>query len=193
MDGTHVVGPEYDETEVVRGMVGTEKVTITRMHEDGRVDRMERQKYPKDKDVRRFVSDETVEDTTKEKRRNITDRPQKKQTTITHKDGTYIHSTDVTDVERTHIHKKEREHFGPRRPEEKFLPETERLDQQRKVSYVVTIHQQVGRCGAFATKVVTTFWFHSWFRSQRSKLKLKIHFRSVKTIHLTMGLLIVVF
>ena len=124
--------PRYDDT--VRDKVGTEKVTITQTKEGGRVDRMERQKYAKDQDVGRIVIDETVEDTPKEIRRQITDRSQKRETTTTRQDGTYVHSTDVKDVERTYIHKKEREHFGPRRPEEKFLPETEKLDHQRKVS-----------------------------------------------------------
>jgi hypothetical protein len=126
--------PRYDGTEVVREKVGTERVTITRMHEDGRVDQMERQKYPKDKDVGRTAIDETVEERTKETRRKITDRPQKKETTTTRRDVTDIHRTDVKDVERTYIHKKEKEHFRPTRPEEQFLPEREKLDHERKVS-----------------------------------------------------------
>jgi hypothetical protein len=125
--------PRYDETEVDREKVGTEKVTITRTYEDGRVDRMERQKYPNDKDVGRIVMDETVEKTPKEVRHKITDRPRKKETTTTRNDVIDIHRTDVKDVQRTYIHK-EKEHFGPTRPEEQFLPETERLDHQRKVS-----------------------------------------------------------
>ena len=124
----------YDKPEVARETIGKDKVTITRTYEDRRVERMERQKYPNDKEVGRVVTDETVEEPPKDLRREITDRSQKKESTTVRKDETDIHRTEVKGFDRTYIGKNEREHFGPRRPEEQFLPETERLDGERKVS-----------------------------------------------------------
>ena len=124
----------YDKPEVAREIIGTDKVAITRTYEEGQVERMERQKYPKDKEVGRVVTDETVEEAPKDVRREITDRSQKKESTTTCKDETDIHRTELKGFERTYIRKNERDHFGPRRPEEQFLPETERLDGERKVS-----------------------------------------------------------
>lgn len=124
----------YDKPEVAREMIGTEKVTITRTYEDGRVEKMERQKYPNEKEIGHIVFDETVEETSKDVRRTITDRPQKKETTSTCKDETDTRRTDVKDFERTYDRENDRERFEPRRPEEQFLPETERLHGERKVS-----------------------------------------------------------
>lgn len=124
----------YDKPEVAREMVGTEKVTITRTYEGGQLEKMERQKYPSDREVGRILIDETVEDTPKDIRGKITDSSQKKETTATCKDETGIHRTDVKDFERTHIREEQREHFRRRRPEEQFLPEADRLDSERKVS-----------------------------------------------------------
>ena len=129
--------PRHDQTEVYRGMIGTEKVTITQTYEDGRVEKMHREAYPNEKDVGRTVTDETRDKTPQDDHRRVTDRSLKKEATTTRKDRTGIHRTDVKDVERKYVTEKQEKHFGPKRPEEQFLKETERLDYQRKVSSTI--------------------------------------------------------
>ena len=124
----------YDKPQVGGEMVGTEKVTITRTYEGGQLEKMERQKYPDDREVGRILIDETVDDTPKDIHGKITDSCQKKETTATCKDETGIHRADVKDFGRSHIREEQREHFRRRRPEEQLLPEADRLDGERRVS-----------------------------------------------------------
>ncbi|XP_028404537.1 trichohyalin-like [Dendronephthya gigantea] len=122
--------PRYDETEITKGKFGTEKVSVIRAYDDGKVDRMERQKSPRDHEVGRILIEETVEEVPKESRQ-ITDKSQEETTTF-RKSATDIQRKGVKDIKETHIYKEEKR-FGPRGPEEQFLPETERLDHVRKV------------------------------------------------------------
>lgn len=126
--------PRYDGAKVITGDITTEKITVSRTYEDGRVDITERQKYPRDHDVDHIVLDEKVEETPKEDRRKVTDRLQMKGATTTREDVTDILRTDVRDIERIDVRGKEKKYFEPKKPEERFLPDTERLDYQRKAS-----------------------------------------------------------
>lgn len=92
---------------------------------------MDGQKSPRDQEVGRILIEETVEEAPKELRR-ITDKSQKKETTTFREYATDIQRTDVKDIQGTYVQKEEKR-FGPRGPEEQFLPEIEKLDRIRKV------------------------------------------------------------
>lgn len=113
-----------------------EKITITKAYVDQPVDQMERHKSAKDEHGDQSVFNKMVKESPREARRLITEKYHKKDKRSTQKDVTHIRQADVADVEREYIRRREKKDFGPPRPEEQFLPETDKLDYQENVRLI---------------------------------------------------------
>ena len=127
-----------DETRVSQRQVTTEKVTVTRT-DGSRTDEIERRRHPKDYDVGRIVIEEIPEE--KEEKPQVSrkiyeEKPRTTEVTVTMDDVKDVSKTyekeDVVKVGRLDVHGLERTPEESRRPEERSLTKTERIQHYQK-------------------------------------------------------------
>lgn len=130
--------PRMDDTRVSGREVATEKVTVTRT--DGtRTEEIKRAKYPEEQRVGRIVIEEIPEQ--KEERpqgvyHRYAEKPRATDVTVTREVRDVARPTEkeeVVKVGKLNIQEMEKTSVESRRPEEKFLAQTERIEKTRKV------------------------------------------------------------
>ena len=127
-----------DETRVSQRQVTTEKVTVTRT-DGSRTDEIERRRHPKDYDVGRIVIEEIPEEKEEKPqvyRKKYEEKPRTTEVTVTMDDVKDVSKTyekeDVVKVGRLDVHGLERTPEESRRPEERSLTKTERIQHYQK-------------------------------------------------------------
>ena len=137
-DHRETTKPRVDETRVPERQFKTEKVTVTRT-DGSRTDEIERRRHPKDYDVGRIVIEEIPE--VKEEKlqvnRKYEGKPRTTEVTVTMDDVKDVSKTyqkqDVVKVGRLDVHGLQKTPQESRRPEERSLTKTERIQYYQKV------------------------------------------------------------